>query len=206
MSEATMNGRPNATTPSRPQRKQLSDQLDRMDSIVDALAEGLPEAVAAACKEGAREALKEAIIEIVTNPEIRALLTNMRAEPMPAIPAPAPEAPRKPSRWERFKAKIATMRDAVCNRVKQLKDKVVDRINLVGQTVNAVSMAAGEIIPVRRMLVTAVVVGLVVGIACLLTPQKVAATVSAVTSASTAIAVQFGIWLKRAVQRFGLVT
>ncbi|MCE9562625.1 MAG: hypothetical protein K8U57_11300 [Planctomycetes bacterium] len=31
---ATMNG--------KPQRKQLADQLDRLDSIIDALAEGLP--------------------------------------------------------------------------------------------------------------------------------------------------------------------
>jgi hypothetical protein len=49
MSEtATMNCRP-TTTPNRPQRKQLSDQLERMDSIVNALAEGLPEVATAAC-------------------------------------------------------------------------------------------------------------------------------------------------------------
>ena len=37
-------------------RKQLSDQLDRLDSIIDALAEGLPGAVTDACREGARAA------------------------------------------------------------------------------------------------------------------------------------------------------
>ena len=37
MSTATANG--------RPQRKQLSDQLDRLDAILDVLAEGLPGAV-----------------------------------------------------------------------------------------------------------------------------------------------------------------
>jgi hypothetical protein len=42
------NGRP---------RRQLGDQLDRLDGILDVLAEALPAAVADACKEGAREAL-----------------------------------------------------------------------------------------------------------------------------------------------------
>src|SRR5580692_6931637 len=94
-----------ATLNGKPQRKQLSVQLDRMDSIIDALAEGLPEAVAAACKEGAREAVKDAIIEIFTNPDLRALIATVRAEPNPMVTSPAPEVPRKPNHWQRFKAK-----------------------------------------------------------------------------------------------------
>jgi len=40
MSTATMNGN---TIPVKPtQRKQLSEQLDRLDNIIDALGEGLP--------------------------------------------------------------------------------------------------------------------------------------------------------------------
>ena len=45
----------------RPQRKQLSEQLDRLDSIIDGLCDGLPEAVAAAAREGTRVAVKDAI-------------------------------------------------------------------------------------------------------------------------------------------------
>ena len=44
----------------RPRRKQLSDQLDRFDGIIDALANGLPEAVAAATREGAKQAAASA--------------------------------------------------------------------------------------------------------------------------------------------------
>ena len=75
---ATMNG--------KPQRKQLADQLDRLDSIIDALAEGLPGAVADACREGARAAVKDAIIEILSNPELRAML----APPRPGVGAHDP--------------------------------------------------------------------------------------------------------------------
>ena len=41
--------------------EQLSDQLDRLDGILDVLADALPQAVADACKEGARQAMKEAV-------------------------------------------------------------------------------------------------------------------------------------------------
>jgi hypothetical protein len=68
-----------------------------------------------------------------------------------------------------------------------------------------VNMAAGEMIPIRRILATALCVGLVVGTACLVLPQEVAAGVSAVSAASTTILVQIGSWLKNAARRFGLV-
>ncbi len=47
-----------ATLNGRPPRKQLGDQLDRLDSILDVLADALPQAVADACKEGAKQAMK----------------------------------------------------------------------------------------------------------------------------------------------------
>ena len=65
----TMNG--------KPQRKQLADQLDRLDGIIDALAAGLNQAVADAAREGTRLAVKDAIVEIMTNPELRALLAGL---------------------------------------------------------------------------------------------------------------------------------
>jgi hypothetical protein len=42
----------NATTNAKPPRKQLSDQLDRLDSILDGLGDGLNGAVADAAREG----------------------------------------------------------------------------------------------------------------------------------------------------------
>src|SRR6476661_6562274 len=49
----------------RPQRKQLSDQLDRLDSMLDGLSEALNESVAEASREGVRLAVKEAVIELL---------------------------------------------------------------------------------------------------------------------------------------------
>jgi hypothetical protein len=51
-------------------RKNLADQIDRLDSILDGLAENLNEAVAAAV----HEAVKHAVIEVVTNADLQQLL------------------------------------------------------------------------------------------------------------------------------------
>ena len=92
-----------ATLNGKPQRRQLADQLDRLDGIIDALAEGLNQAVADACRDGARAAVRDAIIEIVSNPELRAMLAP-QAVPVPAaapIPATPPE-PKQPGLWSRL--------------------------------------------------------------------------------------------------------
>lgn len=194
---ATMNG--------KPQRKQLADQLDRLDSIIDALAEGLPGAVADACRDGARLAVKDAIIEILSNPELRAMLTPMRPEPVVAPPAPAPEEPKKPGLWSRIKARVAAARDALTGATTKAKEAVTSRLTAAKSAVVAVGKVTGEAFPVQRVGLVAVGVGLVVGLTCLLVPQTAAAAVGGIGAAFTAVGVQTGHWLKKAARRFGLM-
>jgi hypothetical protein len=189
-------------TNGKPQRKQLSDQLDRLDGILDALAEGLPGAVTDACREGARAAVKDAIIEIVTNPELRALLGPA---PAPVTPTPEPD-PKKPGLWSRLKAKLAAARDAVTGAARATKEAVAERCRTARDTVVALGQAAGEALPWKRVLWVSAGIGLAVGVACLVVPHTVAAAVSAVSAGATAAVVQAGTWLKRAARRFGLVS
>jgi len=193
----------------RPQRKQLGDQLDRLDSIIDALAEGLPGAVADACRDGARLAVKDAIIEIISNPELRALLTPPRHESVKEVvappTAPIPEEPKKPGLWSRLKAKVAAAREAVVGSVQKVRDAVKSRCTVASGMMTAIGAMAGEAIPVRRILLVGIVIGLVVGLVTLLLPDTAAAFVSAVSTTISVISIQVGGWLKRAVCRFGLV-
>src|SRR5438105_3404829 len=98
-------------------RKQLSDQLDRLDTIIDALAEALPEAVADAARDGTRQAVRDAIVEILTNPELRGLVATvtppaaMTFEPAPPEPA-GPIEPR-PGFWARARARLSAAKAAV---------------------------------------------------------------------------------------------
>jgi hypothetical protein len=193
-SAAVTNGKP---------RKQLSDQLDRLDSIIDVLAEGLPGAVTDACREGARAAVKDAIIEIVSNPELRALLTSMQPASVPVAPAPEP---RKPSPWAKLRALLAAARDAVTRPVKSVRDAVATRCRAALDAVAAVGAATGEAIPARRILLVGLGVGVAVRLATLLVPQTVAAAVSAATTTATAVILQTGSWLRRAARRLGLLS
>jgi hypothetical protein len=191
-------------------RKQLSDQLDRMDGILDALAEGLPGAVTDACREGARAAVKDAIIEVLTNPELRALIAPVPANPVaapvaPPQPEPVPE-PKRPSLWSRLKAKFAAARDAITGAAAKAKETVTSNCQTACDTVVAVGKATGEALNWKRVLWVGFGIGLVVGVACLVMPHAAAAAVSAVTATGTTVAVQTGNWLKRAARRFGLAS
>ena len=63
-------------TNGKPQRKQLSDQLDRFDTMLDGLSQALNESIADAVRDGTRLALKDAVIEILTDPALRAKLRD----------------------------------------------------------------------------------------------------------------------------------
>jgi hypothetical protein len=97
-----------AMTNSRPDRKQLSDQLDRLDGILDGLSQALNEAVADAARQGVREAVKEAVVELLTNPDLKAALHRA------STPADEP----RPSFASRLKAKA---REAASRAVRTAK-------------------------------------------------------------------------------------
>jgi hypothetical protein len=189
----------------KPQRKQLADQLDRLDGIIDALAEGLNEAVAEACREGTRLAVKDAVVEILTNPELRALLAPHAPAASPPAPAPVAE-PKKPGVWSRIKARAAALRAAAGAVVTRAKEAVIRRCVIAGDTVVALGRATGETLPVRRVALVGLGVGVLVGAACLVVPQTTAAVVSGAGAACTAVCVQVGNWLTRAARRVGLLS
>jgi hypothetical protein len=179
----------------RPQRKQLSDQLDRMDSIIDALADGLPGAVADACREGARQAVRDALAELVASPELRALLHTLSAARAPA-PTPAPEPQRASSGlWGRLKASLAAARDAVARRCRAAATAVTSAVRTLA-----------SVVPLKKVALSAAGVGLVVGTVSYLAPHAVSAVISGVGGACAAAAAHVGVWLRRSFRVFGLNT
>ena len=121
-------------------RKQLSDQLDRLDSqlqqidrVFDALSDGLNGAVADAARQGTKEAVKEAVIELLTNPELRDALHQ----------ASTPSAEAKPSFWTRMKSKVQQTVTAV-------KDGVVSAATAVAARVANACTAVGRLVTKAR--------------------------------------------------------
>ncbi len=190
----------------KPQRKQLADQLDRLDGIIDALAEGLNQAVADASREGTRLAVKDAIVEILSNAELRALLVPQAPAPAP-IPTSAanPPAPPVPGVWSRIKGAAAVCGGAAAGVAGRAKAAAARRCATAREAVAAVGRATGEALPARRVLVVGLAVGAVVGAACLVAPNAVSAVAGGVGAAVAAIGAQVGGWLARAARRAGLL-
>lgn len=186
------------TTNGKPERKQLSQQLDRLDTIIDALAVALPEAVADATREGARQAVRDVIIELVSNPELRAMIAGVAPAVTTATPealstSPPPEpAPSQPGFWTRAKEKF-----------KAAKDAAVVRCTAVTATVAATARTLSAVMPVRKILLIGAGVGVVVGAVSFALPHELSALVSGVGGMCTTVAVQVGRLVRRSAAVLG---
>lgn len=182
-------------------RKQLSDQLDRLDeqldkqnAIIDALSEGLNGAVADAAKEGVKEAVKSAVIEMLTDAELRIALHRATA--------PAPAA--KPTLCQRLKAKIGQAMTKVKQAATTLIAGVVEQVKAVRRAVNATTRRVGFAWQMRNVLLVGLGIGLAVTAVSYVSTHGIAAALSGAGAAATAVAVQAGLWVRKTVRRLSL--
>jgi hypothetical protein len=191
---ATMNG-----SPTRPQRKQLSEQLDRLDTILDGLSEGLNEAIADAARTATRMAVKDAVVELLTDPELRAKLHQASAAHGPSSPA-MPSTPARPSLLSRMlngvKATIAAIRQAV-GRAAQ---GVANRIRSTGASIRTAVRFVSELTDLRLLVGICLAIGVAAGVGTFFAPHEVASAVSGVSSGIAAAAVHLGIAARRAIR------
>jgi hypothetical protein len=183
------------TNNDRPRRKQLSDQLDRLDGIIDALGEGLNEAVADAAREGTRLALKDAIVEIMTDSTLRATLHQ----------ATAPQPTNEPARpvkqqgfWQRLKAGAGRAAKAV-------QHMAANSVNVVRREATAVANAAAHGVRTvaglgvfKKLALVGLAAGAAVAAVFCIAPHAVTAGLGGVGRMVAAAAVQAGFWARRA--------
>jgi hypothetical protein len=182
-------------TNGRPVRKQLSDQLDRLDGIIDCLADALPAAVAGAFQEGARQAIRDAIVEVLANPQLRSLL----AAPAVVAPSTVPIAPPAPL-FNRVKARLA----GLTSRARAVAARVFRRTATARDRVRPVAKAAGLALRFawqwRLPCLIAVAVGIATAVGSYSASHSFSAAVSGVGGAVTALALQAGIWIRKAIR------
>ena len=186
----------------RPQRKQLSDQLDRLDGIIDCLADGLNGAVAGAVRDGTQAAIQQLVLETLRNPDTLELLRRARA----ANPAANPVPSRTAAFLARYKAGLA----AIKGRAKRvivagyaLAKSAVVRVK--ASVVRTVAKARGVVAMCRlawhlkRAALVGVAVGGVVAVAALAS-HPVATVLSGVCAAATAFTVQVALHCRKALR------
>jgi hypothetical protein len=184
-----MNGKP---------RKQLSDQLDRLDvqmeradAILDALSEGLNGAVADAAKEGTRAAVKDAVIELLTDPDLRVALHK----------ASAPPAGLRVSTWDRLRAKARQLAARTAAMTRAARQAVAAKM------VEAKAIVAGAAAPawvawqLRKAAVVGLGIGVVVAGVAYFGGHGLAAGLSGLGAAVTTVAVQAVLWVRKTVRR-----
>jgi hypothetical protein len=146
------------TTNGRPERKQLSEQLDRLDAILDGLSGALNEAVADAARAGVKEAVTAAVVELLTDGDLRAALHR----------ASAPEGEAKPERptlRQRIRAAISQAAGAARSAVTAVTSFVTNRARVAEAAARRVLLRLREVRPVRVALTLALAAPTVVAAA-----------------------------------------
>ncbi len=168
----------------RPQRKQLSDQLDRLDGIIDCLADGLNQAVTDAVRDGSQTALRQLIQDGLANPATLDLLRRAIA----ANPEPPP-----PSRTALF---LARCKEGITSVVRDVADTVKSVVASVTARTASVMRVCRLGWHLKRAVVVALGVGTLVG-AVALVSHPVATLLSGVGAAVATFGVQTCLWIRR---------
>lgn len=176
-----------AATNDRPQRKQLADQIDRLDRILDGLAEGLNDAIADACKEGTRAAVREAVAEVLATPDLRELTR------------PAAAASRGPSFWSRVKAKFAELKMAAAALAERAAAAVTTRCRSAGEVAITTARTLGTAWRLRRLMLAGLGVGVVAVIHA--APNMIATAVISIHAEAIATIVAAWVWVRERVRR-----
>lgn len=191
----------NATLNGRPQRKQLSDQLDRLDVLIDCLADQLPKAVADATREGTRQAVREVLAELFGDPEtlarLRQALDARAPKPAPDMPAANPVPAATPGVFARLKAAARTAAAVAAAKVKRCVSAVRDGAAQLKTHGEAAVAAIGTVLPLKPFFAVASAVGLAVAVVSYWLPHEVSAVVSGVGGAAIAGGVQLYNWIRR---------
>jgi hypothetical protein len=194
---ATMNN----NLPGR-QRRSLNDSIGHLDQMIDGLSQAIPdtirdtlqETVGAAITEGVRAAL----LEIVSNPDVLALLRNSLPTPAPlAVPVTASQ----PGVVRRLLASTGAgivhavrwslgLMQAVVRNATQCASTALNKLAELRERLRSLRHA-------RRPLLLAVVVGALVATITLVAPSWVAAMLSGLGGAGVTLAVQAGLWLRQ---------
>ena len=126
-----------ATTNGKP-RRQLADQLDRLDGIIDALSDGLNQAVADAARDGTRAAMADVLKDLLTDPEVMHLVRTAAGTP----PKTATADDGRPSLLARVGRAVRSAVSGVADRARSIVRAVARKSAVV---VNRIAATAGYV-------------------------------------------------------------
>ncbi|CAN5183457.1 hypothetical protein BH11PLA2_BH11PLA2_07750 [soil metagenome] len=193
MPPPSLNGRP---------RKQLSDQLDRLDEVINGLEEFLPQAMADAARDGIRQAFRDVVAELITDP---ATLDRIRNAIVPNAVSTVVQAETTISAFTRLKARLRSIRGkfvagsaaairSVTSVGHLIRKTAADRYGAAKSRFRLLTLLA---LPVKSMVIVGLGIGVAVTVISYLAPHHVSAAISGCGASLTAMTMQIGLWLRR---------
>ena len=181
----------------RPQRKQLSDQLDRFEQILDGLSEGLNDAITDAAQAGTRMAVKDAVIKILTDAELRDKFRDMIGPVPQTVPAPA-----RNGFWSWLKSGFVRLGQTLGIVRTKVTEAAASGVRRISESLAPPISAVQILGSMKRLLVVGLFVGGILAILSYLMPHFLSATLSGISGAVAAMTVQLGIWARRTFRIF----
>jgi hypothetical protein len=183
------------TNPNGRTRKSLAEQIDRLDAILDGLADNLNaavvDAVAGAVKDAVtvavQEAVHAAILEVLTNAELRKRLQPPASQPSAPVVVVLANTARRCWSWltgafdtaktvakkAARKAMESVHRCVAAGRTKL--EEVRDQVSKKARTGWMLAVALAAVAKrFRKQLLVALVVGVLVGVACYFSGREIA--------------------------------
>ena len=177
----------------RDSRPSLSQQIDRLNLILDGLAEAIPATVADSVRDSVGVAVAEAVratfLEIAGNPE---LMAQLRQAPAPAEPAKKPQSLTGRigafvgGAWRRLTHQCQAAGEVVAGTARKVGG-AVDKLNRVWSL---------------RPVLIALGVGSVFGAAVSLTSPWLSGVLSGISAAAATLGAQFAAFTRRMCARF----
>jgi hypothetical protein len=191
LSNGVSNGRP---------RKQLSDELDRLDGILDGLADGLQDAITDAVRAGSRLAIKDAIIEVLSNPELKAAIQGPSAtSTVPPASASNPSLSNR-SPWDRVKAILRRTRTAVAAAARRTRTIVTTKVRTAATVVAGAGKMTVSAWRMKRAVLVTAGVGVGLGAGAYYSAPHAGAVLSAAAGAVVAITVKTALCVRSALR------
>jgi hypothetical protein len=179
-----------ATPNAKPLLKKLSDQLDRLNSVLDRLGDALNQAVANAAREGTRLAVKDSIVDIMTDPTLRTKAHQATTQETPVKPVFANET----GFWKRMTIYAGQAVESVRYMASAAMSKVKDKVGMLRQTVAETIQSIRDLETLKTTALLVVLIGTVVS---LMAPHAVSAALTGISSAIAVVAVRLGMWPAR---------
>jgi hypothetical protein len=200
--EITMTTMTNSNRNGR-KRMSLDEQIGRLDQTLDGLADGLNEAVADAVKMAVGNAVREAVqctlTDVLTNPDILARLRATAAPKVEEEPArPEVSEPEKHvSIWYRLGCLCKRIRDSLADVRKTLRSSAGNLRGWTSERLTALWEICQMLSPFKNHLMTALAIGMLVGIGVWFAGPWLGIVASAVGGFVMTLGVQAGLWVRK---------